>query len=111
MAVKRTAWLLYQHELSKHIGPEHALENVLKWMAGQRARQSFHQLTPTEQRVIRLIVEGMTQQQIALELGCNHNGVKMHMKRIRRKLKFASTYQVIALAVARGWVKAPRLDD
>ena len=118
LGIKRSAWLLFQHELSR-INPEtnkpftvnHALTNVLKWMAGQKAMQSFRQLSPREREIIGMIVEGLTQQQIALELGCKLGTVKIHLTRIRQKVGAVSTYQVVAIAVERGWIQAPRVDE
>lgn len=117
LAVRRSAWVLYQHELGR-INPatcrpytqRRALTNVLKWIAGQRVQKHHKRLTPTEQRVVRLLVEGMTQKQTAMELGCKRETVKTHLTNIRRKLGMCSTYQVIAVAVEHGWVRAPKLD-
>lgn len=118
LSIKRSAWILFQHELirinpvtSKPFTPRRALSNVLKWMAGQKAKQNLKKLTPTEQRLVRLLVEGLTQKQMALELGCDPVTVKRHFAQIRRKMDLYSTYQVVAVAVERGWVNAPRIDE
>lgn len=116
--IKRSAWFLFQHELAR-INPNtarpftvnRALSNVLKWMAGQKAMQNFRGLTPREREIVGMIVEGLTQNQIALELGCKRVTVKEHLTRIRQKVGAVSTYQLVAIAVERGWVQAPRVDE
>jgi DNA-binding NarL/FixJ family response regulator len=118
LSIKRSAWILFQHELrqtnpatGKQFTARKALSNVLKWMAGQKARQNFRQLTPKERELIGLLVEGLTQKQMAFELGCELVTVKRHFSRIRRKIGVISTYQVVAVAIARGWVNAPKMDE
>lgn len=116
--IKRSAWLLFRHELTrtnpstaKPFTVNRALSNVLKWMAGQKAMQNFRELTPREREILAMIVEGLTQNQIALELGCKRVTVKAHLTQIRQKVGAVSTYQLVAIAVERGWVQAPRVDE
>ena len=118
LAIKRSAWILFKHELSrtnpattKQYTAHKALSNVLKWMAGQKAMLNFKQLTPKERELLVLLLEGLTQKQMALELGCELVTVKQHFSRIRRKVGVISTYQVVAVAVARGWVNAPKMEE
>lgn len=104
LPVKRSAWFLFEHELMKGGQWVTILPGVLKWMSDQR-------LTPREKHIIRLLVQGMTQKQIAFEMGCKQRMVRFHLTRVRQKLKLVSTDQVIAVAVDRGWVRAPRINN
>ena len=118
LGIRQSAWILFQHEISR-IDPEtgrpytarRALNNVLRWMAGQRARDLAVRLTPAELRIMKLLVEGLTLKQVALEVGVSQRSVTRHMKNVRRKTGTVSMYQVIAVAVDRGWVRAPRVDE
>jgi DNA-binding NarL/FixJ family response regulator len=119
LAVKRSALKLYKHEMdklddmpSRRPSARKVLSNILKWMAGQAAKEKYsRRLTSIELEILQLLVEGMPQKQIALELGCSHKRVKRHFSQIRRKVNVWSTYQAVAVAVERGWVKVPKLDD
>jgi DNA-binding NarL/FixJ family response regulator len=117
--VKRSAWLLFQHELNR-INPDtakrftvnRALSNVLKWMAGQEARQRhFSQLTVRELEILQMLVEGVPQKKIALEMRLTERMIRWHSRQIRKKVNVSSLYQAIAIAVERGWVQVPKTDD
>lgn len=119
LGVKRSALELYRMEMEKmSMQPRKgyterkALSGVLKWMAGQAAKEKyFRQLTAKELEILQLLVEGMPQKQIAMELGLSAKTVKRYFSLIRKKTRVGSTYQLVAVAVERGWVKAPRVDD
>ena len=121
LSIKRSAWTLFQHELghinpatSKPYTPRKALSNVLKWMALQKARQdeALKNLTPTQRKLIYfLVVEGLTQKQMALRMDRELVTIKQHFAQIRTKLGVESLYQVVAVAVERGWVNAPKGHD
>ena len=68
-------------------------------------------LTPRESRLVRLLVEGLTQKEMALEVGCAEKTVKRHLAQVRVKIGVVSTYQVVAVAVEQGWVVAPRIRE
>jgi len=121
LSIKRSAWALFQHELSstnpatsKPYTPRKALSNVLRWMALQKARrqEGLKYLTPTHKEILQLMVnEGLTQKQIALRLGRAERTIKRHCVEIRELVQVDSIYQAIAVAVARGWINAPKMDD
>ena len=118
LGIKRSAWMLIQHEISRTdpatgrpYTARRALRNVERWIAGQQARSMIIHLTPAELRIVKLLVEGLTLKQVALEAGISFRVVKRHMQNVRRKTGTVSMYQVIAVAVDRGWVRAPRLDE
>ena len=119
LGVKHSAWKLFRYE-QKRINPmtrkrfttRKALSNVLKWMAGQAAKEKLAgRLTPTERKILQLAVEGLAQKEIALELGCTLRTVQAHFTSMRLRVNVRSTTQLAALAVERGWVRAPKMDD
>ena len=55
-------------------------------------------LTPQEQRVLRLLTEGLSNQEIAQELIVSLNTVKTHVKNLYSKLRVKSRTQASALA-------------
>lgn len=115
VSIKRSAFKLFEHELKKDkpIPARRALSNVLKWMALQKARQQegLRYLTPTHKLILQLMVEGLTQKQIALRLGRAERTVVRYCVEIRQLVRVDSIYQAIAVAVERGWVNAPKVDE
>ena len=69
-------------------------------------------LTPTQRRLLYLlVVEGFTQKQMALALGVDPVTIKRHFTEIRKRIGVESTYQVVAVAVEIGLVRAPQRKD
>ncbi len=119
LSIKRTAWILLQHELiredpqtCKPFTLRKALSNTLKWISMQRHRQEagLRQLSPMQKKIIEmLVIEGLTQKQIAYQLKRDPDTIKHHCERIRKKVGVESMYQVVAVAVELGWVTAPQV--
>ena len=117
LAVRRSAWRLYQHEInrinpatSRLFTPQKALSNILRWIAERQSRR--RRLTPTQMQIVHLLArEGLNQKQIAGRLKRRERTIKMHFARMREQLGVDSMYQVVAVAVQRGWIKAPKLED
>lgn len=118
LSIKRSAWILFRHELTR-IDPKtgraitrrKALVNVLKWASAQKSRldAGLKQLSPMQIKIVEMLVmEGLTQKQIALRLKRDPNTIKHHCERIRKKVGVESMYQVVAIAVDQGWVTAPQ---
>jgi DNA-binding NarL/FixJ family response regulator len=63
-----------------------------------------NQLTNREQEVLRTVVEGLSNKQIALSLGITERTVKFHLSSLLRKLDAESRAQVAVIAVRRGLV-------
>lgn len=61
-------------------------------------------LTPSEQRIVELIVAGFNNKMIAEELFISENTVKSHLKNIFGKLGVNDRAQVVAVALKRGFV-------
>ena len=117
LSIKRSAWVLFRHELTR-VDPKtgrlftrrKALASVLKWAGAQKSRldAELKQLSPMQIKIVELLVmEGLTQKQIALRLKRDPNTIKHHCERIRKKVGVESLYQVVAVAVDQGWVTAP----
>ena len=121
LSLKRSAFVLYQHEIervdpdtSKKFTSQKALSNVIKWMTWQKARhdEAIQALTPTQKKLLYLlVVEGLTQKQMALILDRDFETIRHHFKMIKRRMGVSSLYQVVAVAVERGWINAPKMDD
>lgn len=58
-------------------------------------------MSARESEIVNLATQGLTDKEIALDLGIRFTSVKSHWARIRRKLQAANRAQVIALQVRR----------
>jgi two-component system nitrate/nitrite response regulator NarL len=54
------------------------------------------QLTPREYEVVTLVLSGLSNREVARELGVSDGTVKLHMHHIMQKLGFKSRYAVMA---------------
>jgi DNA-binding NarL/FixJ family response regulator len=61
-------------------------------------------ITDRERQVAKLLTEGKTKKEIALDLGCSDQTVKTHKANLMRKLGFANSAEVSAWAVKVGLV-------
>jgi FixJ family two-component response regulator len=64
-------------------------------VAGLRAR--IDKLTPREREVLALVVSGRLNKQIAAELGCSEQTVKVHRGRVMRKLAVGSVAELVRM--------------
>ena len=62
-------------------------------------RGSYESLTPREQDVMRLVVAGMLNKQIGLELGISEITVKAHRGKVMQKMKTDSVADLVKTAV------------
>jgi len=65
-------------------------------LAAPRAR--FDTLTPREREVLSLVVTGRLNKQIAADLGCSEQTVKVHRGRVMRKLAVGSVAELVRVA-------------
>ena len=65
-------------------------------VAGVRRR--YESLTKREREVMRLVVSGLLNKQIAGELGSSEVTVKMHRGQVMRKMKAQSLVQLVRMA-------------
>jgi len=61
-------------------------------------RRRYESLTKREGEVMRLVVSGLLNKQIAGELGSSEVTVKMHRGQVMRKMKAQSIVQLIRMA-------------
>ena len=71
-------------------------------------RSSYESLTPREREVMRLVVAGMLNKQIALKLGISEITVKAHRGKMMQKMKADSVADLVKTAVRLGLVPASK---
>lgn len=67
--------------------------------------EHFLPLSPREMEILQFVTRGMSNKQIALELGISHQTVKNHMTSILKKLDVEDRTQAAVYAIRRGWVR------
>jgi FixJ family two-component response regulator len=81
---------------------QHALErDRVAWhqrVALAALRQCYDRLTPREREVMRLVVAGLLNKQIAAELGTSEIMVKVHRGQVMRKMQAASVADLVRMA-------------
>jgi DNA-binding CsgD family transcriptional regulator/tetratricopeptide (TPR) repeat protein len=70
--------------------------------AGRRPRSAWPELTPSETAVLRLVVEGATNREVAKALFISPHTVNAHLRHIFGKLAINSRIELIRLAAQRG---------
>ena len=66
--------------------------------------QFFAPLSPRETEILELVIQGMSNREIAYNLGISHQTVKNHMTSILSKLGVADRTQAAVYALRHGWV-------
>jgi len=70
----------------------------------EEGEQYLSPLTSREMEILELVVQGMSNREIAFELKISHQTVKNHMTAILRKLGVAGRTEAAVYALRRGWV-------
>ena len=68
------------------------------------SREDRHELTPRELEVLKLLVRGLTNREIAKVLGNSENTVRNHTIRIFAKLYVSDRAEAVSAALQRGIV-------
>ncbi|MDF0487543.1 LuxR C-terminal-related transcriptional regulator [Sphingomonas sp. H39-1-10] len=66
-----------------------------------RRPATLESLSARERDVLDGVVRGLTNKQIAIELGISHRTVENHRGRLMRKLRVGSAADLVAIATAR----------
>ena len=64
-------------------------------------------LSPREQDVVRLVVEGRSNDEIGLALGIGAKTVESHLRRLFERLDVASRTELATRALREGWLELP----
>ncbi|MGD2027508.1 MAG: response regulator transcription factor [Anaerolineales bacterium] len=67
--------------------------------------EPFHPLSAREMEVLECVTQGMSNKEIATNLGISHQTVKNHVTAILRKLSVDDRTQAAVYALRRGWVR------
>jgi DNA-binding NarL/FixJ family response regulator len=67
--------------------------------------EPFHPLSSREMEVLGCVTKGMSNKEIATDLGISHQTVKNHVTSILRKLGVEDRTQAAVYALRRGWVR------
>lgn len=67
-------------------------------------RERFESLTPGERKVLRLVVSGRLNKQIAAEIGTSEATVKVHRSQLTKKMGAASTADLVRMSETMGIV-------
>jgi len=78
---------------------------VLAGPMGAEPDDMFVPLSPRETEILKLVTKGMSNKEIAYQLGISHQTVKNHMTSILRKLDVSDRTQAAVYALGRGWVR------
>ena len=82
------------------------LEEFRRFGGGTLAKEDkfFAPLSPREMEILELVIQGMSNREIAYELGISHQTVKNHMTSILSKLGVTDRTQAAVYALRHGWV-------
>ncbi len=87
------------------ISPEIASRVVSLFHSVRPPARADYDLTPHEQRLLKLLVEGHNYNSAAERLGCSRHTVNSHMKKIYAKLAVHSKSEAVAKALREGVVR------
>ena len=81
------------------------IDDYLRAVRGTPGRDPYERLSDREREVLRLIAQGRTTAEIALDLGLSPHTVQSHRDHLMAKLELHSIAALIRFAVARGLVE------
>src|SRR5258708_6771976 len=89
-------------------GAQEWLNTMVEALAGPYVvdnGEHFVPLSPREMEILRCVTRGLSNKEIANELGISHQTVKNHMTSILDKLNVEDRTQAAVYALQRGWVR------
>ncbi len=96
-------------ETVRLVGRGHAVLDARAWMAVARgeggSRPATDRLTPRELEVLRLLAKGLTNRQIASELGVSMETIKTHVERICHRVGASDRTGAVAIALRAGVIE------
>lgn len=98
---------LTPEELERWLYPEEASDHSFYSELGE----PFEPLSKREMEVLTQITRGLSNKEIALELGISHQTVKNHVTSILKKLGVEDRTQATLYALRRGWVRLQDEDE
>ncbi len=75
--------------------------------ASEEAASLYDSLTPREQEVMQLVVQGLMNKQIAFQMGITEVTVKLHRGNVMRKMDVRSLADLVRVAELLGYGKRP----
>jgi DNA-binding NarL/FixJ family response regulator len=75
--------------------------------SGTRRRRSPTRVSPRELDVVRLVVEGRSNDEIGAGLGIGVKTVETHLRRLFERFELVSRAELAARAVREGWLDIP----
>ncbi|HEY9163358.1 MAG TPA: response regulator transcription factor, partial [Magnetovibrio sp.] len=72
----------------------------------QAVDPKFATLTQREGEILRLLVDGLTNKQIAIELDLQEITVKIHVRNVYRKIGSQNRAQAVKITLESGWLTA-----
>ena len=70
-----------------------------------RELEAMEEITPAETKILELVVDGLSNDEIAKSLSISLSGVKFHISNLLSKLYVRDRSQLVATALLRGFVK------
>ena len=67
--------------------------------------EAFTPLSPREMEILQYVTRGLSNKEIAVQLGISHQTVKNHMTAILHKLDVEDRTQAAVYALRHGWVR------
>lgn len=79
-------------------------EQILMTTLDEEPAPYADSLTRRELQVVNLAADGLTNGEIACDLGLSENTVKYHLKNVMQKLHVQNRAQAVAYAAQHGWL-------